>query len=201
MIDQVVAAFNGCPPPTGFRYCDGYGGKPSPTPLPCGEAKASAEAGTAYDFAANRLPPPWKRTFPIGLDIEVCRFAGLERAWRDATLPYEREHVMPYFYDQQGRYNIVLIDNLQDYGDLRWTVDTPEDLELVRQMFAYFKVNDLPDRIGPDRKSPGRSGLVQDDFSWLDVLDLVEAHPELSGINAHVRHKTLTEVDKRSTVT
>ena len=51
------------------------------------------------DFACNRLPPPWKRTWPIGLDTEVCSFAGLERAWKEAVLPYEREHVMPFFYD------------------------------------------------------------------------------------------------------
>ena len=36
------------------------------------------------DFACNRLPPPWQRTFPIGLDTEVCSFAGLERAWNEA---------------------------------------------------------------------------------------------------------------------
>src|SRR5512141_3008415 len=31
-----------------------------------------------FDFAANRLPPPWNRTYPIGLDTEVCTFAALE---------------------------------------------------------------------------------------------------------------------------
>ena len=35
-----------------------------------------------YDFAANRLPPPWKRTYPIGLDLEMCTFTALERAWK-----------------------------------------------------------------------------------------------------------------------
>ena len=50
------------------------------------------------DFAANRLPPPFKRTFPIGLDTEVCSFAALERAWKEADQKYQREHVMPYLY-------------------------------------------------------------------------------------------------------
>ncbi|MGB9521614.1 MAG: cytidylyltransferase domain-containing protein, partial [Anaerolineales bacterium] len=40
-----------------------------------------------WDFAANRLPPPWKRTYPIGLDTEVVTFAALERAWREAQQP------------------------------------------------------------------------------------------------------------------
>ena len=43
------------------------------------------------DFAANRLPPPWGRTFPIGLDTEVVSFTALERAWKEAREPHERE--------------------------------------------------------------------------------------------------------------
>jgi len=39
-------------------------------------------------------------------DIEVCSFAGLERAWQEATEKFEREHVMPYFYDQEGRFKV-----------------------------------------------------------------------------------------------
>ena len=49
-----------------------------------------------YDFAANRLPPPWGRTYPIGLDTEVCTFQALEIAWSEAREPHQREHVMPY---------------------------------------------------------------------------------------------------------
>lgn len=64
-----------------------------------------------------------------------------------------------------------------DLGDLRWTVDTPEDLELLRRIVSYF----------PDR----------DDFSWQEVLDLVQQHPELSQINANIQHKDYREVDER----
>jgi len=130
------------------------------------------------DFAANRLPPPWKRTFPIGLDVEVCSFAALERAWREATEKYEREHVMPYLYDQPGRFGVKVVDNDPDYGHLRWTVDTPADLEFVRRVVAL---------------------LGRDDFGWLDVLAVVQAHPDLGEINAGVRHKVFNEVDERST--
>ncbi|HSJ78283.1 MAG TPA: glycosyltransferase family protein, partial [Erythrobacter sp.] len=68
------------------------------------------------DFACNRLPPPAQRTWPIGLDTEVCAFRGLERAWKEASLPYEREHVMPYFYDQPGRFKVVVVEHEPDYG-------------------------------------------------------------------------------------
>jgi spore coat polysaccharide biosynthesis protein SpsF len=132
---------------------------------------------TQCDFAANRLPPPWGRTYPIGLDIEVCSFAGLELAWREAALPHQREHVMPFFYEQPERFHILLVNHSVDYGTLRWTVDTADDLELLRQIYAHFG----------DRN----------DFSWLDVLELFERQPELAQINAQVPPKDYRAADER----
>jgi len=132
---------------------------------------------TGADFACNRLPPPWHRTWPIGLDTEVCSFQGLERAWKEAVLPYEREHVMPFFYDQEGRFKVLVVDHDPDYGELRWTVDTAEDLNLLREIFTHFGGSDA--------------------FRWEDVLDLIEREPRLVQINAGIRHKIGTEVDDR----
>jgi spore coat polysaccharide biosynthesis protein SpsF len=149
---------------------------------------------STVDFAANRLPPPWNRTYPIGLDTEVCTFAALERAWKEAKEPQHREHVMPYFYEgvklitdnrslQTGisprGFNIALLHHTTDFGDYRWTVDTPEDLKFMRQVYAHFD---------------GR-----DDFTWKEVLNLVHDHPELMKINAGVQHKTLKDIDERAT--
>ena len=47
--------------------------------------------------------------------------------------PHQREHVMPFFYEQPERFRILLVNYTRDLGALRWTVDTAEDLELVRQ--------------------------------------------------------------------
>lgn len=129
------------------------------------------------DFTANRLPPPWQRTYPIGLDVEVCTFRALERAWQEADQTYQREHVMPYLYEQEGRFKVRVIDHNQDYGSLRWTVDTPADLELAQAIAARFS---------------GRR-----DFSWLEVLDLFRREPELAEINAGVHHKTAFDIDER----
>ena len=146
-----------------------------------------------FDFVCNRLPPPYHRTYPIGLDIEACTFKALEQAWKKAKEPQHREHVMPYLYEgvelitdnrslQTGTsprgYNIALLHHTTDFGDYRWTVDTPEDLEFMRQVYAHFN---------------GR-----DDFSWKEVLDLVHDNPKLMKINASVQHKTLKDVDKRA---
>lgn len=130
------------------------------------------------DFAANRLPPPWKRTYPIGLDTEVCTFSALERAWKEADQPYQREHVMPYLYEQDGRFEILVTNYASDLGSQRWTVDAPEDLEFIQRVFAAFG---------------GRN-----DFGWMDVWKLVAEHPELSEINAGVRHKVFNESEQKS---
>ena len=46
---------------------------------------------TQYDYLANRLPAPWKRTYPIGLDIEIFTFSALEEAWKNAENKHQRE--------------------------------------------------------------------------------------------------------------
>jgi spore coat polysaccharide biosynthesis protein SpsF len=139
--------------------------------------QAMKDGSPPWDFAANRLPPPWGRTYPIGLDTEVCSFSGLELAWNEADQPHQREHVMPFFYEQPDRFRIHLVNHDVDFGSLRWTLDTPEDLELIRQIFQHF---------------PGRN-----DFSWLEILDLLVRKPELNQINASVQHKHYREIDTR----
>ena len=102
-------------------------------------ASSNSPLTTPYDFVANRLPPPWGRTYPIGLDTEVCTFLGLETAWKEAQEPHQREHVMPFFYDHQERFRILLVNHEQDFGSMRWTVDTPEDLDKVERLIRQMK--------------------------------------------------------------
>ena len=35
-----------------------------------------------------------------------------------------------------------MVNNDVDYGNLRWTVDTSEDLEFIRQVYAHFSGRD-----------------------------------------------------------
>ncbi len=132
------------------------------------------------DFAANRLPPPYTRTYPIGLDIEVVSFSALEKAWRQARLPFEREHVMPYLYSVKDRFSTFVLDAEKNYGNRRWTVDMPEDLEFIRALF-----NKLNCRMN---------------FSWREVLHTLEENPELENINADIVHKSFRDVDNRATI-
>ncbi len=137
--------------------------------------RAFFDAGV--DFAANRLPPPWKRTTPIGMDTEVVSFAGLARAWRDADSRYAREHVMPYFYEQEGRFSVLLVDHVPDLSRYRLTVDTPEDLSLIRRIYNHFDGTD--------------------DFSLDDMIAILQEHPEWVALNADVVHKGYQDTDDR----
>jgi spore coat polysaccharide biosynthesis protein SpsF len=151
------------------------------------------------DFAANRLPPPWKRTIPIGLDVEVCSFAALKRAWEDAKAAHQREHVMPYLYEgltfspieilpgiewylehgtSRHGFRVTQLNHYPDYGHQRWTVDTPADLEFVRQVYAHME--------------------DQADVGWKNVLALLERNPELVSINAYEQHKSAFDTDQRN---
>jgi spore coat polysaccharide biosynthesis protein SpsF len=129
-------------------------------------------AGKPSDYAANRLP--WKRTYPIGLDVEACTREVLDVAWLEAREAHQREHVMPYLYEHPERFTIQLIDAEMDYGNMRWTVDTDLDLAFIREIAARL----------PDRTT----------FDWRDVLALLAKHPELKEINASVMHKTHRDV-------
>jgi spore coat polysaccharide biosynthesis protein SpsF len=136
---------------------------------------AFLEADPPVDFATNRFIDD--RTFPIGLDTEVCSASALREAWQRADQPHQREHVMPYLYEVEGRFRTLHVRTSPSYGSLRWTVDTADDLTFVREVYGAFG---------------GR-----DDFSWHDVLKLLEEHPDLARINAGVRRKELTDVDDR----
>jgi spore coat polysaccharide biosynthesis protein SpsF len=119
------------------------------------------------DYAANTL----ERTYPRGLDCEAIGMDALERAAAEAVKDYQRIHVTPYLYENPDRFRLVSITGEEDHSRHRWTLDTPEDLALVRAIYKRFDGSD--------------------DFSWRDVLRLVDQSPELSELNLGVRHKPL----------
>jgi spore coat polysaccharide biosynthesis protein SpsF len=106
--------------------------------------------------------------FPDGLDLDVIPFAVLEDAWRHAVRPSDREHVSLFITRQPERYRIGLLENDVNLSHLRWTVDEPEDFEMVRRIYeALYPANPA--------------------FTTKDILDLLAAHPELSQLNRRFR--------------
>jgi len=117
-----------------------------------------------------------KRTFPRGLDTEVFTFNALERAFKEAKEPPQREHVTPYIWENSEKFKLHSVEALPALRrpDLRLTVDTKEDLELVREIYSRLY-------------KPGEI------FSAGEVVSLLDEHPELVEINSDVRQKETRE--------
>jgi spore coat polysaccharide biosynthesis protein SpsF len=123
------------------------------------------EHAAECDYASNVL----RRTYPRGLDVEVLFWDVLVRVDRLAASQTAREHATVYVYSE--RPDLFLCRSVTDVlnnSDLRWTVDTPEDLQLVR---ALYEGLDLDRNILPYR----------------DIVAFVRAHPEYPSMNAGIR--------------
>ncbi len=110
------------------------------------------------DYAANT---PAHRTYPKGLDVEVMRAACLLRAAREAADPYEREHVTPYLYRHPELFAQAFTSQDADEGEVRWTVDRPDDLDFVRAVYGALYAG-------------------KPDFTSDDVRALVRSRPDLA---------------------
>ena len=121
------------------------------------------------DYASNALVP----TYPRGLDVEAFAADALARAWSAAKEEYQRIHVTPYLYQNPESFKVISVAGEVDHSKYRWTLDTTEDLELIRAVYKHFG--------------------NRDSIRWIEVLDLMEVQPELAALNSHVRQKTLRE--------
>lgn len=84
-----------------------------------------------FDYASNAFEP----TYPDGLDLEVFSFRVLKKAWQNAELLSEREHVTPYIKKNRELFKIGSYKNKIDLSHHRWTLDEKEDYELINIIY------------------------------------------------------------------
>jgi spore coat polysaccharide biosynthesis protein SpsF len=120
-------------------------------------------AGGSEDYVALAAGAAGLRLacYPSGFNVECCSRAALERASREATAPSDREHVTPYLW-RSGRFRTALLPAERDLAHLHCSVDTSEDLELVRAVWVEL----------------GR------ELGLAGVLELFARRPELPASNA-----------------
>ena len=101
-----------------------------------------------HDLATNA--PPAGRTYPDGMDVEALTRAALDRADREATATPDREHVTRFLH--QGGFDVRVVGLERDLGDVRITVDTAEDLAVVRGLLETlpngFSLDDVLRALG-----------------------------------------------------
>lgn len=120
------------------------------------------KASPAVDYAVTK-------GFPRGLDTEVVRLSALEEVARRTKNPEEREHVTLHLYRNPDRFRIIEVESEgNDFSEMRWTVDTPEDFAFVESVFA---------------------GMGNRVHGWREILRFVKAHPEISAINQAIVQK------------
>jgi len=79
--------------------------------------------------------------------------------------------VTPYLYEHPEIFDMAAASADTDYSQYRWTLDTPEDLDLIRAVYSRFD--------------------NRDDFDWQEVLALMEHEPKLAELNSHVTQKAV----------
>ena len=114
-----------------------------------------------FDYVSNFF----RRTFPIGTEIEIFSFKTLEKCWKTAQQSYEKEHVTPFIYEHPELFNIGFIEHSENLSNLHWTVDRIEDFNFVEIILQ--KIKERP-------------------VSMNQILNLLKLEPDLLKINGSI---------------
>jgi spore coat polysaccharide biosynthesis protein SpsF len=124
----------------------------------------------SYDYVANNIEKfsgKWQNDtckFPQGMVVEVCKFKTLEKAWKKAKKPSEREHVFPYVQFNPKIFKVSNVKNNTDLSYIRCTVDRKQDLKFVREIWK--------------RKNQSKKIIHNK-----DILKIIQNEPNLVKIN------------------
>ena len=123
---------------------------------------------SGVDYVSNII----ERTYPIGMDTQVFATSILADVSKRTDNPEDREHVSLYIYRNPQLYSLknIRASTELNWPKLRLTLDTEEDLELMRRIFEILHTD-------------------INTFGLADVLELIRKDPGLAEINAHVQHK------------
>ncbi|GIJ09624.1 cytidylyltransferase domain-containing protein [Micromonospora andamanensis] len=119
------------------------------------------------DYASTSIA----RTLPRGLDVEIIRADALRTVDRLAT-EHHRVHVTSYAYAHPEVFRVLGVTLTPDRSQLRLTLDTTRDWELVRAVADHFGDVSVP---------------------LAKLADWLDGQPALRALNADVRQKRLEE--------
>jgi len=116
-----------------------------------------------YDYCSNTIEP----TYPEGLDIEVFTMSTLEKAYHEARLSSEKEHVTPYIWKNPQLFKLYNFKNDVDLSALRWTIDYESDYTFAKEIYK---------RLYPTKRL----------FLMNDILNVLAKEPEIGKINSSI---------------
>nr|NGX58829.1 hypothetical protein [Chlamydiota bacterium] len=107
---------------------------------------------------------------PRGMDVEVMSRDLLEDLNGKDLKPSEREHVTLYIQSHADDFSIGQIAMEPNRSDVRLTVDTEEDFELIQRILEHLYKNNPH-------------------FRLADIMELLEEHSEWLELNRQVKQK------------
>jgi len=117
-----------------------------------------------FDYVSNIL----EKGYPVGLHTEVFSMEALNEANSNSNSLIEREHVTPYIYRNPNIFRLFSYSIKKDFSKYRWTIDYPEDFELIRIILENIYIN-------------------KQNFNMYDVINFLESNPELLKINVNFK--------------
>lgn len=106
--------------------------------------------------------------FCEGVDCEVFSRRALETAWKNGKLASEREHVTRYFRNNPEKFSVHILKNASNDSHYRFTVDEPEDFEVVRALLEALH------------------GTAESYFTVDAIKAHLDAHPDLAAVNSRI---------------
>lgn len=122
------------------------------------------------DYSSNNII----KTYPLGMDLECFTFNALKEAWTNSKEDYQKQHVTKYIYENKNKFNISYVYNEKDYSHYRWTIDEEADFMFVNEIYKRIK--------------------KPQDFSWMEVIEILEKEKSLININKNICQKKDKEI-------
>jgi spore coat polysaccharide biosynthesis protein SpsF len=164
-LNDVMQRFILCGKAHGLTHIVRVGGDDPLIDPDCCTELVRLHVGKAYDFmyASNR------EGWPFGCAAELISVAALERIHSVTNASFYLEHTVPYFFDHSDEFNMLRVRAPAALcrPDWAFTVDYPEDMELVRTVFRELR---------------GEGSY----FPLARVIRLIEEKPEIRAGNGHL---------------
>ena len=115
------------------------------------------------DYFSNTMD----RTYPRGLDSEIFNFSSLKKAYKEATTPFDKEHVTPYIYKTKpSDFKIGQFSDSENNSNFRVTLDEVLDYEVIIRLYHELG--------------------CRTDFTYSDLLETLKNNPAISKLNQYV---------------
>lgn len=134
--------------------------------------EAHIKRNSDYTFCEN---------VPLGTSVEVVNITALKDANVNTKLQLDREHVTPYIKSHPEIFKVQKVDFYLNNQKLRLTIDTKEDMELIKCIYA---------KLGPI-----------ENLEIENLINFLEKNPQIRDLNSSIKQTSLNSNSKDVKIT